>query len=53
MDTPIEDHRKFDHVTCLIGCTTDVVLSSGSLSVDVIEQVRPFLFDRVPGDFKS
>lgn len=43
MHTPGEERKRFDHVMCLITSTADEVVSPGSLSVDVIEQVCPFL----------
>ncbi|KAL8546983.1 hypothetical protein ACS0TY_006632 [Phlomoides rotata] len=40
MDMPIQDQKRFDHVTRLITSAADEVLSPGSLSVDVIEQTE-------------
>ena len=49
MDTPVEEQNKFNHVTHLITLTADEVVSPGSLSVDVIEQVCPFHFPKFSG----
>ncbi|KAL3629959.1 hypothetical protein CASFOL_026271 [Castilleja foliolosa] len=38
MDTPLDEQRKFDHVTPLITSNADEILSPGSLSIDIIEQ---------------
>ncbi|CAI9769496.1 unnamed protein product [Fraxinus pennsylvanica] len=40
MDTPIEEQKRFDHVTCLITSTVDEVVSQECLSVNVIEQAE-------------
>lgn len=42
MDMPIQEQKRFDHVTSLITSTADEVSSPGSLSIDVIEQVHRF-----------
>ncbi|KAK4438846.1 microtubule-associated protein 1 [Sesamum alatum] len=40
MDMPIEEQRRFDHVTCLITLTADEVSSPLSLSIDAIKQAE-------------
>lgn len=50
---PIEEQTRFDHVMRLITSTADEVLSPGSLSVDVIEQVHLFPFANFVGDCES
>lgn len=42
MDTPIEEQKRFDHVTHLITSTVDDVVRQECLSVKVIEQVIIF-----------
>lgn len=42
MDTPIEEQKRFDHVTHLITSTVDDVVRQECLSVKVIEQVILF-----------
>ncbi|KAK4417223.1 hypothetical protein Salat_2547900 [Sesamum alatum] len=42
MDMPIEEQRRFDHVTCLITSIADEVSSPGSLFIDAIKQVYVF-----------
>nr|GEX58011.1 RNA-directed DNA polymerase, eukaryota, reverse transcriptase zinc-binding domain protein [Tanacetum cinerariifolium] len=37
MDTPEEDRRLFDHVTCNISVSVDKVIDTGALAVDLIE----------------
>lgn len=39
MDTPEEERRLFDHVTCNISASVDDVTASGALALDLIEQV--------------
>ncbi|XP_072984532.1 65-kDa microtubule-associated protein 5-like isoform X1 [Typha latifolia] len=40
MDTPVDEQKRFDHVTCLISALTDTVLGQGTLALNVIEQVE-------------
>ncbi|KAL6493811.1 hypothetical protein OROGR_031720 [Orobanche gracilis] len=40
MDMLLDERKRFDHVTRLITCSADEVLSPGSLSVDIIEQAE-------------
>lgn len=44
MDTPMEERRLFDHITCNISSTVDEVTVPGALALDLLEQVRNFLF---------
>ena len=39
MDTPVEERRLFEHVTCNISASVDEVTVPGSLALDLIEQV--------------
>lgn len=39
MDTPPEERRLFDHVTCNISASVDEVTIPGALALDLIEQV--------------
>lgn len=39
MDTPLEDQKRFEHVTCNIAATEDEVVTPGALARDIIEQV--------------
>ncbi|OAY77610.1 65-kDa microtubule-associated protein 5 [Ananas comosus] len=39
MDTPVDEQKRFDHVTSLISATSDAVTCNGCLALDVIEQV--------------
>lgn len=39
MDTPLEERRLFDHVTCNISASVDEVTVPGALALDLIEQV--------------
>lgn len=39
MDTPSEERRLFDHVTCNISAYVDGVTVPGALALDLIEQV--------------
>ncbi|GFP93936.1 65-kda microtubule-associated protein 5 [Phtheirospermum japonicum] len=38
LDMPLDEQRKFDHVTRLITSNADEILGPGSLSIDIIEQ---------------
>ncbi|KAL9233838.1 hypothetical protein vseg_008783 [Gypsophila vaccaria] len=40
LETPIADHKKFEHVTCLISSSADEVSMAGALSQDVIERAE-------------
>lgn len=40
MDTPLEDQKRFEHVTCNIAATEDEVVTPGALARDIIEQVQ-------------
>ncbi|KAK8648618.1 hypothetical protein V6N13_129367 [Hibiscus sabdariffa] len=40
MDTPEEERRLFDHVTCNISASVDEVTVPGSLALDLIEQAE-------------
>ncbi|GLT57531.1 hypothetical protein SLA2020_304970 [Shorea laevis] len=40
MDTPEEDRRLFDHVTCNISASVDEVTAPGALAFDLIEQAE-------------
>ncbi|KAL4203307.1 hypothetical protein AMTRI_Chr01g127190 [Amborella trichopoda] len=40
MDTPVEEQKPFDHVTCLISASVDKVSGRGSLALDVIKQAE-------------
>ncbi|KAI4374793.1 hypothetical protein MLD38_012746 [Melastoma candidum] len=40
MDTPEEDRRLFDHVTCNMSASADDVTASGALALDLIEQAE-------------
>jgi len=40
MDTPTEERRLFDHVTCNISASVDEVTVPGALALDLIEQVK-------------
>ncbi|KAF5727932.1 65-kDa microtubule-associated protein 1-like [Tripterygium wilfordii] len=40
MDTPIEERRLFDHVTCNISTSIDEVTVPGALALDLIEQAE-------------
>lgn len=39
MDTPDEERKLFEHVTCNISASVDEVTVPGSLALDLIEQV--------------
>ena len=39
MDTPLEERRLFDHVTCNMLTSVDEVTVPGALALDLIEQV--------------
>lgn len=39
MDTPEEERKLFDHVTCNISASVDEVTVPGALALDLIEQV--------------
>lgn len=39
MDTPEEERRHFDHVTCNMSATVDEVTVPGALALDLMEQV--------------
>lgn len=40
MDTPLDEQKKFSHVTCLISASVDDLSRSGCLALDVIEQAK-------------
>ncbi|KAB1215139.1 65-kDa microtubule-associated protein 1 [Morella rubra] len=40
MDTPLEERRLFDHVTCNISASVDEVTVPGALALDLIEQAE-------------
>ncbi|KAJ1699848.1 hypothetical protein LUZ63_008360 [Rhynchospora breviuscula] len=40
METPKEERRFFDHVTCHISATVDEVTTDGALALDLIEQAE-------------
>ncbi|XP_051123479.1 65-kDa microtubule-associated protein 5 [Andrographis paniculata] len=40
LDTPVDEQRRFHHVTHFIASNADSVMSPGSLSIDVIEQTE-------------
>lgn len=40
MDTPEEERKLFDHVTCNISASVDEVTVPGALAADLIEQVN-------------
>ncbi|GAA0168377.1 non-motor microtubule binding protein [Lithospermum erythrorhizon] len=40
MDTPPEERKEFDHVTCFLSSSEDEVLSDGCLASSVIEQTE-------------
>ncbi|RDX72065.1 65-kDa microtubule-associated protein 1 [Mucuna pruriens] len=40
MDTPIEERRLFDHVTCNISTSVDEVTVPGALALDLIDQAE-------------
>lgn len=40
MDTPVEERRLFDHVTCNISASVDEVTVPGALALDLIEQAE-------------
>ncbi|KAK7316801.1 hypothetical protein RJT34_00526 [Clitoria ternatea] len=40
MDTPIEERRLFDHVTCNMSTSVDEVTVPGALALDLIEQAE-------------
>ncbi|KAL0729048.1 hypothetical protein Bca4012_025141 [Brassica carinata] len=40
MDTPDEERRLFDHVTCNISASVDEVTSKGALALDLIKQAE-------------
>lgn len=42
MDTPDEERKLFDHVTCNISASVDEVTVPGALALDLIEQVFKF-----------
>lgn len=49
MDTPEDERRHFDHVTCNISATVDEVTVPGALALDLIEQVFStyyYIFER-------
>jgi len=39
MDTPAEECKLFDHITCNASATVDGVTVPGALALDLIEQV--------------
>lgn len=39
MDTPDDERRLFEHVTCNISASVDEVTVPGALALDLIEQV--------------
>lgn len=39
MDTPEDERRLFDHVTCNMSASVDEVTVPGALALDLIEQV--------------
>jgi hypothetical protein len=39
MDTPVDERKRFDHVTSLISSSVDEVSRQGCLALDIIEQV--------------
>ncbi|KAL9319851.1 hypothetical protein ACSQ67_011690 [Phaseolus vulgaris] len=45
MDTPTEERRLFDHVTCNISASVDEVTVPGALALDLIEQKQDELED--------
>lgn len=44
MDTPMDERRLFDHVTCNIAASVDEVTVPGALAIDIIEQVNIFVY---------
>jgi protein regulator of cytokinesis 1 len=42
MDTPMEERKLFDHVTCNMLASVDEVAVPGALALDLIEQVFEF-----------
>jgi len=42
MDTPMEERKLFDHVTCHMLASVDEVAAPGALALDLIEQVFEF-----------
>ncbi|XP_077242637.1 65-kDa microtubule-associated protein 5-like [Tasmannia lanceolata] len=40
MDTPIDEQKRFDHVTCLISASVDEVSRHGCLALDAMEQTE-------------
>ncbi|KAH9322179.1 hypothetical protein KI387_016818, partial [Taxus chinensis] len=40
MDTPMDEQRLFDHVTCNISASVDEVTVPGALAIDIIEQAE-------------
>lgn len=45
MDTPVDEQKRFEHVTSLISSSVDQVSRQGCLALDVIEQVMPSVFN--------
>ena len=39
MDTPAEECKLFDHITCNASATVDDVTVPGALALDLVEQV--------------
>lgn len=39
MDMPMDEQKRFDHVTCLISSSVDSVLAKGCLALELIDQV--------------
>lgn len=39
LDTPMDEQRKFDHVTSLVSSSMDEVSGDGCLALEVIDQV--------------
>ncbi|URE38457.1 Microtubule associated protein (MAP65/ASE1 family) [Musa troglodytarum] len=40
MDMPMDEQKRFDHVTCLISSSVDSVLAKGCLALELIDQVE-------------
>ncbi|XP_057829012.1 65-kDa microtubule-associated protein 1 [Cryptomeria japonica] len=40
MDTPVDERRLFDHMTCNIAASVDEVTVPGALAIDIIEQAE-------------
>lgn len=39
MDSPADERKRFDHVTCLMSSSVEEVSGKGCLALDIIEQV--------------